>query len=205
MSNLVEHAKRELALLDNDEEFNESIIKAVEAFASYGHSGGSASYAIPILTELLQFHNLQPITDNPEEWMEVGEGVWQNTRRPDAFSNDGGQTYRLNSEFAPVHDSVHSRSKLDLIFKYKSKIDEVDAIQLVEGNEEAILKFMERMECPFELIGDHEILIPLSDGETSVVKKWDWIVCSAPGEFFPCPPEAFNILFRRYDSEVLDG
>lgn len=109
---LVEHAKKELALLDNDEDFNNAIIKAVEAFASYGHSGGSASYAIPILNDLLQFKNITPLTDDPKEWMEVGDGTWQSTRCSEAFSHDAGKSYYLLSEGGndvnrfPLHESV---------------------------------------------------------------------------------------------------
>lgn len=102
MSNLVEHAKRELALMDNDDKFNESIIKAVEAFASYGHSGGSASAGIAILYDLLQFKNLMPLTNDRAEWMCVDrEGnIWQSTRNSEAFSNNRGKTYYLLSEGA---------------------------------------------------------------------------------------------------------
>lgn len=95
---LVEHAKYELSLLNNDKEFNESIIKAIEAFASYGHSGGSASVAIPMLTDLLQFKNLSPLTSNPKEWNQVGEEMWQSCRNSEAFSTDGGKTYYILSE-----------------------------------------------------------------------------------------------------------
>jgi len=110
---LVEHAKRELALAGNDEDFNECLIKAVEAFAGYGHSGGSASVAIPMLNDLLQFKNLTPLTNRPTEWMNVGDGVWQSVRNPEAFSKDRGVTYYLLSEGgneqhpAPLHASEH--------------------------------------------------------------------------------------------------
>lgn len=109
---LVDHAKRELALAGNDDEFNNCIIKAVDAFASYGHSGGSASVGIHILHDLLQFKNLTPLTDNPVEWNEVGTGIWQSNRNSEAFSKDGGKTYYLLSEGAdsgnsePLHESV---------------------------------------------------------------------------------------------------
>ncbi len=117
MGNLVDHAKRELALAGNDETFDNSIIKAVEGFASYGHSGGSASVGIQLLSELLQFKNLTPLTDNPDEWQHISEDVWkggvyQNRRNGEAFSNDGGKTYYLLSEGGndqnrkPLHESV---------------------------------------------------------------------------------------------------
>lgn len=95
MSNLVEHAKRELELLGGDPEFNAALIKAVEGFVSYGHSGGSASVGIGMLNQLLQFKNLAPLTDNPEEWVNVADDLWQSNRRSEAFSQDGGKTYYL--------------------------------------------------------------------------------------------------------------
>jgi hypothetical protein len=119
MSNLVEHAKRELALAGNDADFNQSIIKAVEAFASYGHSGGSASVAIPMLNDLLQFKNLTPLTDDPSEWNIVDDAMqpdgvrcWQSNRNSEAFSHDHGKTYYLLSEGSnskhpePLHETV---------------------------------------------------------------------------------------------------
>lgn len=112
---LVEHARRELALAGNDEAFNHSMIKAVEAFAAYGHSGGSASVAIPMLNDLLQFKNLTPLTDSPYEWMDVGDNLWQSTRNPEAFSLDRGKTYYLLSEGAsqsnpnPIHKTEKAR------------------------------------------------------------------------------------------------
>lgn len=98
MGNLADHARRELDLTGNDEKFKDCIVKAVEAFAQYGHSGGSASAGINILNDLLQFKNLTPLTNDPNEWNNVGSGVWQNSRRSEAFSEDGGRTYYLLSE-----------------------------------------------------------------------------------------------------------
>lgn len=101
---LVEHAKSELALLDNDEAFDQCIINAVEAFAAYGHGGGSASVGIHILHDLLQFKNLSALSDDPGEWNHIcdertnGEELWQSARCSEAFSHDAGKTYYLISE-----------------------------------------------------------------------------------------------------------
>jgi hypothetical protein len=58
-----------------------------------------------MLNDLLQFKNLTPLTDDPEEWIQHSKemwdgekGVWQSTRRADAFSDDGGKTYYLLSD-----------------------------------------------------------------------------------------------------------
>jgi hypothetical protein len=106
---LEEHARRELKLCgqyDEDPEYSESIIRAVREFASYGHSGGSASVAREQLHTLLAFRTLSPITDNPEEWIDQSEAsgvpMWQNRRDPTFFSTDGGKTWYTLEEAGVV-------------------------------------------------------------------------------------------------------
>jgi len=105
MSNLVNHARRELELVGEDEVTIEGYLGVIQAFADMGHSGGSASVAIPVINELLQFKNLTALTDDPEEWMHIAEemwgekdGVYQSRRNSEAFSYDKGKTYYLLSE-----------------------------------------------------------------------------------------------------------
>ena len=113
MSNLVNHARRELTRIygpevdwdpdDIDTKMCNHILHMVEEFADEGHSGSSASYALWVLERLLQFKPLTPITNDPDEWMEVfdddrGRPVYQNRRDGEAFSHDGGRTYYLLSE-----------------------------------------------------------------------------------------------------------
>lgn len=100
MSNLVDHARRELDLCGQtaeDPAYAASLIAAVAAFASYGHSGGSASVGIEQLYTLLQFRTLSPLTSDPEEWEDrskiSGVPLWQNRRDSAAMSEDGGQTW----------------------------------------------------------------------------------------------------------------
>ena len=112
-SNLVAHARRELAFVNSraqpGDEYTQSdidgFIKVIQAFADMGHSGGSAPYAIGIISDLLQFKPLAPLTDDSDEWYFHGEerwgakgGVWQNRRHGEAFSHDGGKSYYLLSE-----------------------------------------------------------------------------------------------------------
>lgn len=102
MSNLVEHAKTELGLIGEEPETIRGYVNVIQAFADMGHSGGSASVAIPVIHELLQFKNLRPLTNSASEWLNVsdisGEELWQNRRNSEAFSDDGGKTYWLLSE-----------------------------------------------------------------------------------------------------------
>lgn len=127
MSAMRFHARRELELIGEDEDTIQKYLKVIDAFTDMGHSGGSASVAIPVIHALLQQKNLSPLTDDPNEWinhappMWDGEhGVWQNSRDGEAFSTDGGKTYTLLSErtrdpetgqlSAPIHQSIHKEA-----------------------------------------------------------------------------------------------
>lgn len=101
-SNLVRHAWTELELLGEEPETTAGYLNVIQAFADMGHSGGSASIAIPTINALLQFKNLRPLTNDPAEWQDQsslsGYPIWQNRRCGEAFSSDGGKTYYLLSE-----------------------------------------------------------------------------------------------------------
>lgn len=113
MSNLVNHAEYELkqaGLYEPDSDYEgalaEGVVELVEVFSKQGHSGASAALSIDLLTRLLRFEPLTPLSNNPLEWIEVGYGLWQNSRDGKAFSNDGGKTYTRNDEDGKVHTSV---------------------------------------------------------------------------------------------------
>lgn len=106
MSNLVEHARRELEILGEEPETVKGYLNVIQAFADMGHSGGSASVAIPTIERLLRYGNLKPLTNNPDEWNFIAsemhgdeeKDLWQSNRNPEAFSNDNGITYYLLSD-----------------------------------------------------------------------------------------------------------
>lgn len=101
MSNLMKHARQELALLNNGSDIDEPLLQMVQIFSDMGHSGSSAEYCRGALNELLAFRNLSPLTDDPEEW-EKHSDVWQNRRRSEAFSSDEGKSYWLLSDGASM-------------------------------------------------------------------------------------------------------
>ncbi|MEV6897486.1 hypothetical protein [Amycolatopsis sp. NPDC051372] len=111
MSNLVEHARTELELLGEDPVYSASLVATVAAFASFGHSGGSAACAREQLHALLAFEPLTPLTDDPDEWCDVAEygpgtPLWQNRRNPAAFSNDACKHYWLTTDPKNDHDEL---------------------------------------------------------------------------------------------------
>lgn len=115
-SNIARHAWDELnraGLFTDDGDFyggmtGRAVMDLVDVFVEQGHSGVSASIVIDILRRVLAFEPLGPLTDDPDEWMEVDDGLWQSRRQPRAFSKDGGKTYRLNGDRDTLHTAVVS-------------------------------------------------------------------------------------------------
>lgn len=113
-SNLIAHARRELEIIGEEPATIEGYLKVIQAFADMGHSGGSASIAIPVITQLLMQKPLSALTDYPDDWQYHGEdtwgaqgGIWQSKRDSTAFSNDGGKTfYWLRPDLAAGHSDI---------------------------------------------------------------------------------------------------
>lgn len=117
-SPLVVHARRELALIGEDEWVTEGLCKVVTAFTAMGHSGFSAAHCAAHLDKLLRYQPLSPLTDDPAEWEDrtdiSGSPLWQNIRDSRAMSKDGGKTYTIVDEEPqdsdsgqPIHTSQH--------------------------------------------------------------------------------------------------
>lgn len=104
MSNLIDYAKRELDLIgmteDTDSDLNyhirKHILKMVYEFSEEGHTGASAAYTIGILTKLLDYKPLTPLTGKDDEWAEVSFGSnmrYQNKRCFHVFKDKDGRAY----------------------------------------------------------------------------------------------------------------
>lgn len=110
MSNLLSHAMDELDRIgmteDSDDEMNvamrKHILHMMQEFANEGHSGFSAGYAISILTKLLDFKPLSPLTGEDSEWRNVrdygGEPHYQNIRRSSVFKDADGSCYDIDGK-----------------------------------------------------------------------------------------------------------
>jgi hypothetical protein len=104
MSNLTDYATKELTLaglFDKDSDYDGMLgtaaLDIVKLFASQGHSGMSASIVTDLVGRLMRYEPLTPLTYEPDEWMNVsdmsGSPMWQNIRKSDVFSVDGGNTH----------------------------------------------------------------------------------------------------------------
>ena len=86
-----------------------AVMDLVDVFVEQGHSGMSGSLVADAFHRLVMFKPLGPLTDDPDEWVEVADGLWQSRRQPQAFSQDGGKTYRLNDDRDTIHASERSK------------------------------------------------------------------------------------------------
>ena len=113
-SNIAQHAWDELnraGLFTHERDFyggstGRAVMDLVGVFVKQGHSGGSAALVLDVFARLVNCQPLSALTDDPDEWMEVTDGLWQSRRQSEAFSSDGGKTYRLNSDRDTVHTSA---------------------------------------------------------------------------------------------------
>lgn len=102
MSNLVIYAEKELDIIgmtaDSPDEMNramrENVLSIVKMFADQGHSGFSASYCTGLVTKLMAFEPLTPLTGEDNEWTSVaekdGEPWYQNKRCSHVFKDKTG-------------------------------------------------------------------------------------------------------------------
>lgn len=83
-----------------------AVMDLVAVFVEQGHSGMSGSLVADAFHRLVMFEPLGPLTDDPDEWVEVTDGLWQSRRQSEAFSRDGGKTYRLNGDRDTLYRSA---------------------------------------------------------------------------------------------------
>lgn len=121
---MLDHAKRELEFLHDGDEMNElmreQILEMVKLFASHGHSGCSAPYAISLITPLLKQEPIGPLLGTDNEWCEVAEGQFQNKRCSSVFKYNG-QAYDIDGKiFREKNGCCYStgESKVAIEFPY---------------------------------------------------------------------------------------
>jgi hypothetical protein len=108
MSNLFKHAERELDLIGLTEEneydgmMRKHILHMIKEFSDEGHSGFSASYAISLLSRLLDYKPLSPLTGEDSEWTQVADGSsgmkYQNNRKSSVFKDADGSCYDIDGK-----------------------------------------------------------------------------------------------------------
>lgn len=142
MSNLEEHAKRELLALgydpnekqdDPNKWIQDNILELIRVFAKQDHSGSSAPYCVNLFSKLAMFEPACPLTGEDSEWNEVGadgeNGVlYQNNRCSHVFKNDKGAYDTDGKIFREPNGCCYTSfaSHVPVTFPYTPKREYVD-------------------------------------------------------------------------------
>lgn len=128
--NILDHANTEFhaaGWVDADgkfiDDFQQDVCKCVtdllEVFSKQGHSGSTAPYVINLFEKLASHKPLVPITGEDWEWVDVGDGMFQNKRASHIFKQAdrfNGQAYDINAiVFREWH---HHKGEPDPIASY---------------------------------------------------------------------------------------
>ena len=105
MSSLKEHAEYELKLLNwtDDKEIykgllSKAVLELIDVFSKQGHSEASATVVREVFNKLAQVEPLSELTNNPKEWFEYEDGMFQSKRSPSCFSLDLKYYYNLDDK-----------------------------------------------------------------------------------------------------------
>lgn len=109
LSDLSKHAVGELSLIKEDAKIILWYVSVIEAFNIMQLPPDASDHCVGTLTQLLRYGNLAPLTDEPREWIQIGDTLWQSIRNRDAFSSNGGTTYKLYSQ---NNDVEHKTMKM---------------------------------------------------------------------------------------------
>ena len=142
MSNLIDHAWRELEIiaprdsLDPDEILIvENILELVRVFAKQNHSGSTAAYVRQILAKLLDFQPLSPLTGEDDEWNKtLDPKLDQNTRCGRVFRDrETGEAFDIEGKVLQNQygERFFSRgdSRVLIEFPYTPKTEVVEVME----------------------------------------------------------------------------
>lgn len=128
----IEYAKRELEIagynLDEDgpnKWIAENVLELLEVFSKQGHSGSSAPWCVSLFKTLAAHEPISPLTGDDSEWMEVGNGLFQNIRCPRVFKQDG-VAYDIDGKVFTDPDGfsyTDGESRVSVTFPYVPKTE----------------------------------------------------------------------------------
>lgn len=93
--NSVRHAQYELEAI-GEKDADKDILAIISLFSMQGHSGFSAGWSNKVISKLLNFEPLCPLTGDDSEWVEVGTNVWQNRRAGNVFKDASTGVYQID-------------------------------------------------------------------------------------------------------------
>jgi len=113
LSAMSKHAIVELSLIKEEPKVVLWYVSILEAYNAMNLTEEASDHCLETLTRLIRYENLAPLTDEPLEWVKVGDDIWQSIRNYDAYSNNGGKTFKLHSENNDVEHATMKMEKVD--------------------------------------------------------------------------------------------
>ena len=136
MNNLEEYARKELELagLFRKDSFyrgmlGDAVMELVRVFSAQEHSGLSAKVVISLFERVARLEPLVPLTGEPDEWNEVGTGVFQNRRCSHIFK-ENGVAYDFEGKIFKDRNGatyISSDSRVPVVFPCIPKSEIVEA------------------------------------------------------------------------------
>ena len=138
--NYKDFAEQELGLLGYDLQEQEdgpnkwiveNVLQLLEVLSKQGRSGSSAPYCVDIFSKLARFEPLSPLTGEGWEWIDVGDGYFQNVRCSHVFKNNdsfNGQPYDIHGRIFIEPDGVSYTSRdscVPITFPYTPKSEHI--------------------------------------------------------------------------------
>lgn len=98
---IIEQAKSELAAVNFGEDNSRVMIEILEKFFDQWDSGGAVHDVAPVLMRCIAGKPLAPLTGETDEWVDHGNGVFQNRRCSTVFKDprfhDGKSAYDIDA------------------------------------------------------------------------------------------------------------
>lgn len=133
---IVEFAREELdraGLFDDSSDYGgalgDAVIDLIQVFSDQGHSGFSAGMVTQLFERLARYQPITPLTGDPDEWNEVGDGIWQNRRCPSVFKTHKDGAYKIDGRVFREPSGVcytNSDSHVPITFPYTPVTEYVD-------------------------------------------------------------------------------
>lgn len=149
MSKTIEHAMAEFRAAgwwseetgwsdEMQEELCKGVLDLLNVFSEQGHSGSSAPYAVNVFKKLAMWEPIAPLTGEDWEWVDHGDGLFQNKRCGAVFKDTkqfGGQAYHIDAkvfwEWGMFEGEAHKNhytsfdSRQPIVFPYTPKTEYV--------------------------------------------------------------------------------
>ena len=71
-------------------------LELLKVFGAQGHSGMSVPLALDLFSKLASHEPLTPLSGDDGEWVDVGDGVFQNNRASNVFKDADGSAYQID-------------------------------------------------------------------------------------------------------------